>query len=118
MRTSSGGAFCSIAVEIDRVAGQDVLALRRLTEHDVPVAIPVRTTSRTPQRLLEPIVEGGQRRWLSAAASTARSASSSCRMGRPNTATIASPMIFSILPPWDSKTRAHLVEVEGQDLAQ
>jgi hypothetical protein len=33
------------------------------------------------------------------AARTARSASSSCARGRPNTAMIASPMYFSILPP-------------------
>jgi hypothetical protein len=36
---------------------------------------------------------------MPAAARTARSASSSCGNGRPNTAMIASPMYFSILPP-------------------
>ncbi len=33
------------------------------------------------------------------AARTARSASSSCERGSPNTAMMASPMYFSILPP-------------------
>jgi hypothetical protein len=37
---------------------------------------------------------------MPAAARTARSASSSCCTGRPNTAMMASPMYFSILPPW------------------
>src|SRR4051794_20042371 len=36
---------------------------------------------------------------MSVAARTARSASSSCTRGRPNTAMIASPMYFSITPP-------------------
>ncbi len=34
------------------------------------------------------------------AARTARSASSSCARGTPNTAMMASPMYFSTLPPW------------------
>ena len=41
---------------------------------------------------------------MSFAALTARSASSSWASGMPNTATIASPMNFSIVPPWLSMT--------------
>ena len=39
---------------------------------------------------------------ISTAARTARSASSSCTCGIPNTATTASPMNFSTVPPWRS----------------
>ena len=39
---------------------------------------------------------------MSAAARTARSASSSCSCGMPNTAITASPMNFSTEPPWRS----------------
>ena len=39
---------------------------------------------------------------MSAAARTARSASSSCTTGTPNTAITASPMNFSTVPPWRS----------------
>ena len=39
-----------------------------------------------------------------AAARTARCASSSCIRGSPKTAMIASPMYFSIVPPWPSRT--------------
>ena len=69
-----------------------------------PVAIPVRTTSRTPQVSSSRSLRMARARCVSAAASTARSASSSWRTGSPKTATMASPMIFSIVPPWDSKT--------------
>ena len=41
---------------------------------------------------------------ISAAARTARSASSSCSVGTPNTAITASPMYFSTVPPWRSST--------------
>ena len=62
MRTSSGGAFCSIAEEMrHRVAGQDVLADAGLAEDDLAGGDPVRTTSRTPQVRLELVVEVGQR---------------------------------------------------------
>ena len=44
------------------------------------------------------------------------SASSSRTLGRPNTAMIASPMYFSILPPWRSMTSAIAVEVAVLDL--
>ncbi len=39
---------------------------------------------------------------MSAAARTARSASSSWTCGTPNTAMTASPMNFSTVPPWRS----------------
>jgi hypothetical protein len=41
---------------------------------------------------------------MSAAARTARSASSSCSVGMPKTAMTASPMYFSTVPPWRSST--------------
>ena len=41
---------------------------------------------------------------MSAAARTARRASSSWAVGMPNTAMTASPMNFSTVPPWCSTT--------------
>ena len=105
MRTSRGGAFCSMADEIFIVSPVrtcwPMLASPKMTS---PVATPVRTTRRTPQVASSRSFRLARTRWLSAAASTARSASSSWRTGRPKTATIASPMIFSMVPPCDSKT--------------
>ena len=41
---------------------------------------------------------------ISTAARTARTPSSSCTTGIPNTAMTASPTNFSIVPPWRSST--------------
>ena len=46
---------------------------------------------------------------------TARSASSSCTAGMPNTAMTASPMNFSTVPPWRSRIARIDVEVAGHD---
>ena len=55
--------------------------------------------------LLELVVEGRQRALrLGGRLDAPAAGSSSCRNGSPKTATIASPMIFSIVPPCDSNT--------------
>ena len=69
-----------------------------------PVAMPVRLTRRTPHVRSICSFRAASARCVSAAAATARSASSSRGTGRPNTATTASPMIFSIVPPCASNT--------------
>ena len=52
---------------------------------------------------------------ISAAARTARRASSSWRTGTPKTATTASPMNFSTVPPWRSSDGAHRLEPAAHD---
>ena len=54
---------------------------------------------------LDRLAEGGDGCAVSAAARTARKASSSCATGTPKTAMTASPMNFSIVPPWPSIAR-------------
>ena len=62
-----------------------------------------------PQLDPDPLAERAPRRWLSRApARTARSASSSCACGDPQTAITASPMNFSTVPPWLSIASAEL----------
>src|SRR5439155_628731 len=65
-----------------------------------PVFTPVRTASRTPQTVSSSAFSRPSSPRTSAAARTARSASSSWRAGMPKTAMTASPMYFSTLPPW------------------
>ena len=103
--TSSGGEFCSITVEVSTGSPRSTCwPLSALPNVTSPVATPVRTTSRTPQPCSSSSFRTASARCDSAAASRARSGSSSWRKGSPKTATIASPMIFSMVPPWDSKT--------------
>ena len=64
-----------------------------------PVFTPVRTVRRTPQCRSSSSFSTACACCMPAAARTARSASSSCSLGRPNTAMIASPMNFSTTPP-------------------
>jgi hypothetical protein len=59
-----------------------------------PVLTPIRASTSS----------SGSAARISAAARTARSASSSCATGTPNTAITASPMNFSTVPPWRSTT--------------
>ena len=103
--TSSGGALCSIAVAVTLTAPLSTCwpepSSSRTTS---PVAIPVLTSKRMPYTCANWSFRLARVRRLSAAAATARSASSSWSTGRPNTTTMASPMIFSMVPPWDSNT--------------
>ncbi len=69
-----------------------------------PVFTPVRVEIRTPQRCSSSAFSESRAAPISAAAVTARTASSSCRWGTPNTAITASPMNFSTVPPWRSST--------------
>src|SRR5581483_4831337 len=64
-----------------------------------PVFTPVLFWSVTPQRRSSSSFTVASAAFISAAARTARSASSSCACGSPNTAMIASPMYFSTRPP-------------------
>ena len=69
-----------------------------------PVLTPVRFSRRTPHRASSRSFTPARACFMSHAALTARKASSSWILGRPNTAMIASPMYFSTVPPWDSST--------------
>ena len=94
-----GGRF------VDRLADQDVLARGVPSEVDDPVATPVRFTSRTAQtRSSSSLSIAGAlalRRRLDRADRVVLVAER-----EPKTATIASPMIFSMLPPCDSRPHA------------
>ena len=83
-----------------------------------PVWTPVRFASRTPHVALQLVVEPLQRARMLAAARTARSASSSWTVGSPKTAMMASPMNFSMVPPWRLELRAHRIEVARHELPQ
>src|SRR5262245_897416 len=65
-----------------------------------PVLTPVRICSRAPQSRSSSVFSTSRRSRICEAARTARSASSSCTVGTPNTAMTASPMNFSTVPPW------------------
>ncbi len=69
-----------------------------------PVETPVRTPSRIPRFRSKSSFRSSRRCRISAAARSARRASSSRAVGTPKTATTASPMNFSTLPPWRSTT--------------
>ena len=69
-----------------------------------------------PSRRSSRSLIASSRSCISSAARQARSASSSCASGTPNTATTASPMNFSTVPPCRSSAAAHLVEVRAHQL--
>ncbi len=90
---------------VHRVAGHERLAPARVAGHHLSGVDP------RPHRDLDTRGRLGgrgsaveRRSRISAAARTARRASSSWRRGMPNTAMIASPMNFSTVPPWCSST--------------
>ena len=104
---------------LHRVAGQDVLARARLAEdHVARSRRPVRTTSRTPQVSLEPSLRLARARWVSAAASTARRAIVVVpdRQAEDRDDRVADDLLDRAAVRLEDG--AHLVEVEGQDLAQ
>ena len=70
-----------------------------------PVLMPVRTASSMPNSRRSSSFSSASASRSSAAARTARRASSSCTTGTPKTAITASPMNFSTVPPWCSRTR-------------
>ncbi len=69
-----------------------------------PVSTPVRACSRTPQRKSSCSFSSRSAARISSAARTARTASSSCTVGMPNTASTASPMNCWIVPSWRIST--------------
>ena len=64
-----------------------------------PVLTPTRTASSTPWVRASRAFTWSRRRSIASPALTARSGSSSCATGTPNTAITASPMNFSTRPP-------------------
>ena len=83
-----------------------------------PVFTPTRIAMLEAELARRDLVERRERAVISPAARTARSASSSWSTGTPNTATTASPMNFSTVPPWRSITVAHRVEPAAHDRPQ
>ena len=69
-----------------------------------PVLTPIRMRSETPQAGSNSPFSVSRASPISAAARTARRASSSCSTGVPKNATTASPMYFSTVPPCRSIT--------------
>ena len=67
-----------------------------------PVFTPIRAASETPWSRSSSLLRTSRASRISAAARTARRASSSWIAGTPNTAITASPMNFSTVPPWRS----------------
>ncbi len=105
MRMPRGGAACSrraATLTTSPVASRCPLVLSPATTS--PVFTPVRWVRRTPQRRWSSSFSASRPVCISAAARTARSASSSWIAGRPKTAMIASPMYFSTVPPCASST--------------
>ena len=80
---------------VDRITRNERLAL---AGYDLARVDPVRNESATESSSPRAV----SRSRISATARTARRASSSCATGMPKTAIAASPMNFSIVPPWRS----------------
>ena len=91
IRTSPAEAACSRRAAT--FTASPVTSVSPAPDTTSPVLSPIRTSS--PRR---PTTSR-----ISAAARTARSASSSCTCGSPNTAIAASPTNFSTVPPWRSR---------------
>ena len=87
------------------VAGDEALTGRDIARDDLAGvdAGPVRELHAVGSQQV-PVLSSRSACCMPYAARTARSASSSCSRGRPKTAMIASPMYFSIVPPWRSRT--------------
>jgi hypothetical protein len=69
-----------------------------------PVSTPMRTCTLVRNSRVNASLSAARASIIPRAARTARSASSSCTTGTPNTAIAASPMNFSTVPPWRSIT--------------
>ena len=65
-----------------------------------PVFTPMRARILIPQVRSNSSFSSWSAPRISTPARTARRASSSCNRGMPNTAMMASPMNFSVVPPW------------------
>ena len=85
--------------DVDRIACRELLVGEALPEITSPVLTPIRVAMRTPYSRSRSALTRSRPSRISSAARTARSASSSWTAGTPNTATIASPMNFSTVPP-------------------
>ena len=90
---------------VDRVAGDEPWPPVGSPATTSPVAIPVRKRTAMPRPRASSVSSAASSVRMSAAARTARSASSSWTTGMPKTAITASPMNFSTVPPWCSMTR-------------
>ena len=104
-RTSPGAAACWSRAATLTVSPETRAACRRCRPRRAPRRCGRRRAARWGRCLGPPVaIQLGQRAPSSAAARTARSASSSWRVGQPKTAMTASPMNFSTVPPWRSMT--------------
>ena len=96
-----GGASASNRAAI--FTGSPVTRASRSTPVAVttsPVLMPMRMASSRPDRSRNRSFRSSRRRCIARAVLMARSGSSSCATGAPNTATTASPMNFSTVPPY------------------
>ena len=115
-RISPGCAACSIRAAVARASPLARMPVGASDETTSPLLIPtliarsIVSVSARWRRL-----SGASARSRSAAALTARRASSSCATGAPKTATTASPMYFSTMPPWCSRVVRIALEIARLD---
>ena len=104
MSTSFGGAACSsLAATLTASPVTSRCPRTGSPAMTSPVLTPRRFVKVTPQPRATSSFNSASALRISAAARTARRASSSCTLRSPNTAMIASPMNFSTVPPWPSR---------------
>ncbi len=104
IRISSGPAACSSRAATLTASPAASVPWARSATTTSPVLTPVRTWMSTPCAVRSSSFSPSSASPISAAARTARSASSSRILGTPNTAMTASPMNFSTVPPCRSIT--------------
>ena len=75
-----------------------------------PVSMPMLASRVRPRSARNSSLRCSSAARISVAARTARSASSSCTTGTQKTASTASPVYFSIVPPWRSTTSRMLAK--------
>ena len=105
IRISPGAAACSrraATLTASPVTSDRCAAASPATTS--PVFTPVRDAIVTPRSRSSSLFREARASRISAAALTARRASSSWTAGIPKTAITASPMYFSTVPPWRSRT--------------
>ena len=96
-RISPGAAACSSRAAVLTASPTAIVCPSPATTS--PVFTPVRASIRRPKSRSSSSLRPASASRISAAARTARSASSSCSVGIPKTAMTASPMYFSTVPP-------------------
>ena len=103
--TSPGAAACSSrAATLTASPVATVPLLPSVPTTTSPLFTPILVASRTPWSDSRPSFMASRAPCMPDAARRARTASSSCSTGTPNTAITASPTNFSTVPPWASTT--------------